>query len=153
VTYSATSTNPAQSVSASIVSSSLDWTFKASYESQSASGTLTYRVTASGCSGWSTSVSASQFAYTGLAGQSNLPADSLVLTSAGPPSSIPGTDTGVASTGQTGGLGTARKVITAQPGRGNGSYEQQLGMVMNLPAGTSGGTYQSTITVTTSAAP
>jgi hypothetical protein len=76
-----------------------------------------------------------------------------VLTSAGSPSVKSGNGTGVATTGQTGGLGTPRKIISAQPRTGNGTYEQQLGIVMNLPANASGGTYQSTITVTTSTAP
>jgi hypothetical protein len=153
VTYAANTSNPAQTVTTSLVSTSLRWLFTASFEEQTAVGALTYRVTGAGCSGWSTSVSAGPFTYTGTARSSEIPANSLVMTNMTAPTVISGSGTGVAGTAQTGGLGTTRKLISASPGSGNGTYEQQLEITMTLPAGSTVGTYKSTITITTAAAP
>jgi hypothetical protein len=153
VTYAANATNPTQTVTASLVNTSLAWSFTASFEEQTAVGALTYRVTGAGCSGWSTSVFAGPFTYTGSARSLDIPANNLVLTNLTAPSVISGSGAGVAGTAQTGGLGTTRKLITATPGSGNGTYEQQLAIAMTLPAGTTIGTYKSTIIISTSAAP
>jgi hypothetical protein len=148
-----TSSNPAQTVSASIVSSSLDWSFPFSFNHQSAAGSLTYRVAASGCSGWSVSVKAGSFTHSGSAPGSTIPASSVFLATTGAPSVISGDGTGVAATGTAGELATNRKIISAQPGRGSGTYQQDLGITVTVPGGTTVGSYRSTITVTAAAAP
>jgi hypothetical protein len=151
--FAANATLPAQAASASIVNSSLAWQFAASFDDQTAAGSLTYRITGAGCSGWSVSMAASAFTYIGSTPGSSIPANSLTLTTGGPTSVISGDGTGVAPTSVTGGLGTTRKVISAQPGAGNGTYEQSLGVSVTVPGGTTVGSYRSTITVTAAAAP
>lgn len=153
VTYTATATTPVQTTFASLVSSTLDWSLPFALTSQTASGTLTYRVTGAGCSGWSVSVAARPFTYTGSAPGSSIPANNVTLTTARPPSVISGNGTGVATTGATGGLGTARKVISAQSGAGNGTFQQVLDVSVTIPAAANIGTYRSTVTITTAAAP
>jgi hypothetical protein len=151
--YTLASTNPATTVSASFNTASVTLSAPFSLDDRTVSGSLSYRATGAGCTGWSVSVTAQPFTYSGSNPGSAIPVDNLVLTNAGAPSVISGNGTGVASTSATGGLGTTRKVMTAQPGTGNGSYEQVLTVAVTVPGGTDIGTYRSRMTITTAAAP
>ena len=50
-------------------------------------------------------------------------------------------------------MNSSRKVLSAQAGSGNGTYEQTLSLSLAMPAGAAVGSYRSTITITTAAGP
>jgi hypothetical protein len=137
----------------SVQSSSLAWNQTVSFSDTQVDGTLRYRIVASGCSGWSVSVSAGPYVYTGPFGGADIPASNLQLTASGPPDVIAGSATGVTRVNATGSMATARKVLTASNGAGNGTYEQQLDFSLTIPGSSRVGTYQSTVTLTSAAAP
>jgi hypothetical protein len=151
-TISATATGM-PTVSVNVVSSSLQWAFSYSYDDQSGSGSIVYRVTGAGCSGWNVSVAAKPFTYTGPGKGRTIPVSSLSLTSIGAPPAISGSGSGVVAATSTGGLGSSQKVLSAQTGTGNGTYEQNLGVSLIVPGRANVGSYRSTITITTAAGP
>ena len=153
IAYRANAPAASQTVSANVLSSNLDWSFTSEFEPQTASGQITYQVTGSGCSGWNVTTSASPFTYTGPAPGTSIPANNLTLTSTGAPTAVSGSTSNVSATSSSGGLAAPRKVLQAQPGSGNGTYQQSLGIGFTLPGSTNVGSYKSTITVTTAAAP
>jgi hypothetical protein len=91
--------------------------------------------------------------YSGSNGGSPIPASNLQLTNSGTPTVVTGAITGVTRTPSTGSLATSQKVLTASSGSGNGTYEQQLDVSLTIPGNARAGTYTSTITLTSVAAP
>jgi len=151
--YTANATGTTQTVSASVVSSSLSWAVAYSFTEQSTSGTLTYRETGAGCAGWNVSVKAQPFTYTGTAAGTAIPANNLALTSIGAPTVVAGSASGVSPVNSAGGLGTPRTVLRSTAGSGAGTYEQQLGVTLTVPGGATVGSYRSTITITAASGP
>jgi hypothetical protein len=132
---------------------SLNWIETYSLTDTVVSGNLVYRVAASGCSGWNVQVSASPFQYTGPNNGSSIPSSNLQLTQAGSPVVHNGTAAGVTAHATGGPMSSPVKVLNATVGSGNGTYEQQLDFNLTIPGKSRTGTYQSTITVTSTAAP
>ncbi len=151
--FQATATDGSHTASASVVESVLDWDFAASFHDQHATGSLTYEVSGSGCSGWNVSLAANPFIYTGEAGGASLEPRHLQLVSTGEPITGSGDGTGVTATGVTGSLDEPRTVLTAASGDGDGTYQQQLGVSITVPGGTPPGIYRSTITVNAATGP
>jgi hypothetical protein len=153
-TYAATATaSGGGTLTATVVDSNLQWWFPYEFIDLTGSGTLTYQVASTGCSGWNVSVVASPFRYSGPAPGATLPTSSLSLISAGAPTTVTGSGTGVSSMPSTGSLATARAVMRAESGRGNGTYQQVLNVGITVPAGTSVGSYRSTITINAASGP
>lgn len=146
-------TDAAGTLTAEVVGGLPEVGVEASFADQAASGALTYRVAAQGCGGWSVSVAAGPFFYEGPAPVGAPNALGLSLISAGAPTVVDGESGGVAAVADTGDLGTERTVLTAAPGGGSGTYEQELGVSVSVPAGAPVGTYRTTITITASSAP
>jgi outer membrane biosynthesis protein TonB len=151
--FQATATDGSHTASASVVESSLDWDFEASFGDQQATGSLTYKVSGSGCSGWNVSLAANPFTYTGEAQGSALEPGHLQLASTGEPVPELGDGTGVTATGVIGSLDEPRTVLTAASGHGDGTYQQRLNVSITVPGGTPPGTYSSTITVNAATGP
>jgi hypothetical protein len=108
-------------------------------------------------SGWSVTVTASAFVYSGLApAQPDIPAGSLTLTGAGAPIYVSGQPIGAGgpvATTASGSFNVAGTVIVASPGWGSGTYSQPLDVELTIPGGSAAGTYTAELTITTSAAP
>jgi hypothetical protein len=112
--------------------------------------------------GWSVSIQVSAFVYTGAAAGTDIPAANFALTSAEQPTAIAGQPVSlVASTGPQipiegivfGSLATPLKTIRATAAYGNGTYSQNLGVTLTIPAQSKVGTYTGTLTTTISATP
>jgi hypothetical protein len=112
--------------------------------------------------GWNVTIQSSAFVWSaGTGGAStgtNIPAANFSLTSAAAPVSTAGqaVDTGgpkVPTTSPVGTLDTARKVVQADASFGNGTYTQDLGVSLAIPAQSAAGAYTGTLTTTISAAP
>ena len=112
--------------------------------------------------GWSVTVMASDFVYTGAAGGTDIPAANFALTSAEQPTLITGQPVDLtASTGPQipiegivfGSLAGGLKVIRATAAYGNGTYTQNLGVTLTIPGQSKVGTYTGTLTTTISATP
>lgn len=130
-----------------------------SHAAQSSSGTMTLTATNDATTGFSVTILASDFAYSGLYSGSPIPAANFSITSAGTPAVTTGQavdPTGgprVPATNATGALNVARKTIQANAGFGVGAYTQALAVTLSIPGRTRAGTYTSTLTTTISAAP
>ena len=130
-----------------------------SHATQSSSGTMTLTTENDRDTGFSVTILASNFAYSGPNAGSPIPAANFSITSAGVPVRITGQAvdaTGgpkVPATNATGALNVARKTIQANPGFGVGVYTQALAVTLSIPAQTRAGTYTSTLTTTYSEAP
>ncbi len=128
---------------------------------QTMSGTLVLTVDdKSGTNaGWHVLVQSSDFVYSGTFGGSNLVADNFVLTSAADPVKIAGQGVTpphgpkVPTTSPVGTLKSAREVVEAGVNHGKGTYTQNLGVQLLVPADTAAGTYTGTLTVTIVAGP
>lgn len=131
----------------------LNWNETYSLTDTTVSGSLVYRIAASGCSGWNVQIAASPFQYTGPYNGSTIPPSNLRLTNAGGPVVHDGTAAGVTPQATSGPMGAPIKVLSATAGAGTGTYEQQLDFDLTIPGKSRAGTYQSTITVTSTAAP
>ncbi|MEA2677854.1 MAG: WxL domain surface cell wall-binding [Chloroflexota bacterium] len=112
--------------------------------------------------GWSVSIQASAFVYTGAAAGTNIPAANFALTSAQQPTMLAGQPVSlVASTGPQipiegivfGSLASPLKTIRATAAYGNGTYSQDLGVTLTIPGQSKVGTYTGTLTTTISATP
>jgi hypothetical protein len=107
--------------------------------------------------GWSVTVSAGAFEYSGVVPtQPDIPAANLTLTSAGAPVYISGQPIGAggpSATSASGTLDVPRTVIAASPGWGSGGYTQPLDVQFTVPGGSAAGTYTAELTITTSTAP
>jgi len=109
--------------------------------------------------GWSVTVLASDFAYSGAYSGSAIAASNFGITSAANP--VRNAGQAVDSTNgpivplisPVGSLDVARKVVAANAGWGKGDYDQNLDVSLNVPADTLVGTYTSTLTVTITAGP
>jgi hypothetical protein len=141
------------SLAMSVQSSSMTWSQSVSFTDTTVTGNLTYRIVASSCSGWAVTVAVSPYAYTGPNGGTAIPASNLQLTNSGIPVVVTGSGTGVTRKETTGSMNTSRKVLSAASGSGTGTYDQQLDFSLIIPGSSRAGTYQSTITLTSAAAP
>jgi hypothetical protein len=107
--------------------------------------------------GWSVTVSAGPFVYSGVASfQPDIPAGNLALTGAGSPvyvSRQPFGARGPTGTAASGSLDVSRTVIVASPGWGSGIYSQPLNVEFTIPGGSAAGTYTSELTISTAVAP
>ncbi len=112
--------------------------------------------------GWSVTIQASDFVYTGANAGTDIPAANFALTSAEQPTLIAGQPVSlVASTGPQipiegivwGSLAAPLKVIRATAAFGNGTYAQNLGVTLTIPGQSKVGTYTGTLTTTISATP
>lgn len=132
-----------------------------SHSPQTTSGTMTLTVDDSTGSnlGWNVTVQASAFVYSGTNGGSDIPAANFSLTSASGATRTAGQaldavgGPAVPLVSPVGTLDSARKVLHAQPLFGNGTYTQQLGVSLSIPAQSAAGTYTGTLTTTIAAAP
>lgn len=112
--------------------------------------------------GWNVTVLSSAFVWVGTAnGGTDIPAAKFALTSASAPTKIAGQAVSVAlSTGPQvpptspiGTLDSARKVLVATAAYGAGTYSQDLGVTLTIPAQSRVGTYTGTLTTTITSAP
>lgn len=133
-----------------------------SHSAQSSIGTLVLTADDSSGSGagWNVTVQSSAFVYSGAFSGTNIPAASFTLASASAATSTAGEAVDV-----TGGpkvpatltppvaIDTARKTLQADATYGEGTYTQDLGVSLAIPAQSRVGTYTSTLTVTVAAGP
>jgi hypothetical protein len=131
-----------------------------SHVAQTSTGTMTLTVTDSAPgAGWNVTILASAFAYSGAHGGTSIAAANLSITEARSPGLVSGQaidPTGgpkVPPSGATGTLDVARKSIQAEVGYGGGTYAQELGVSLVVPANSRAGTYTASLTVTASAGP
>jgi len=143
----------ASNLAVSVGSNSLAWYQEFSLTESVVSGNLVYRLSASSCSGWDVTISASPYVYSGPNAGQSIPASNLILTTAQDPVVIEGSGTGVTNAGGSGPMNTTRRLLSAGSGSGIGTYEQQLDFSLTIPGRARAGTYQSTITITSAAAP
>jgi WxL domain surface cell wall-binding len=114
--------------------------------------------TASGA-GWNVTIVSSDFVYSGSNGGTNIPKANFSITSAAAPSMTAGQAVDVTdgpkvpTVSPVGTLDTARKVLQANAGFGQGTYTQDLGVSLSYPAQSRAGDYTGTLTTTISAAP
>ena len=112
--------------------------------------------------GWNVTIQSSDFVWVGpVNGGIDIPASNLALTSAAVPVRTAGQAVGVAAatgpqvppTAPTGTLESARKTISATAAYGSGTYTQELGITLTIPAMSHVGTYTGTLTTTITSAP
>jgi WxL domain surface cell wall-binding len=111
--------------------------------------------------GWSVTVEGSDFVYAGAAGGTDIPATAFALTSAEEPTWIAGQAVSLtAANGPQippeivyGSLAVPIKTIRATAAYGAGTYSQNLGVTLTIPAQSHVGTYTGTLTTTISATP
>jgi hypothetical protein len=112
--------------------------------------------------GWNVTILASDFAWVGTAnGGTDIPAAKFALTSAAVPTKIAGqavslalsTGPQVPPTSPIGTLDSARKVLVATAAFGAGTYSQDLGVTLTIPAQSRVGVYTGTLTTTITSAP
>lgn len=127
---------------------------------QTSAGTMTLSVTDSAPgAGWNVTILSSAFAYSGANSGTSIPAANLSITEARAPVLVsgqaidPAGGPKVPSSGATGTLDVARKTIQADVGYGGGTYTQDLGVSLVVPADSRAGTYTASLTVTTAAGP
>lgn len=133
-----------------------------SHSAQSSTGTMVLTADDSSGSGagWNVTVLSSNFAYSGANGGTDIPAANFSITSASGATStagepvnavggpkVPLTFTAPAT------LDVARKTLQAELTFGEGTYTQNLGVSLAIPAQSRVGTYTGTMTVTISAGP
>jgi putative surface cell wall-binding protein len=133
-----------------------------SHSAQAGTGTLVLTADDSSGSGagWNVTVQTSAFVYSGAFGGTNIPAANFSLTSASGATSTAGEPVDVV-----GGpkvpltlippvtLDSARKTLQAEVTYGEGTYTQNLGVSLSIPAQSRVGTYAGTLTVTIAAGP
>lgn len=112
--------------------------------------------------GWNVTIISSAFVWVGTAnGGTNIPAINFALTSAAAPTLIAGQAvSATAATGPQvpplspiGTLNSARKTLSATAAYGAGTYTQDLGITLTIPAQSRVGVYTGTITTTITSAP
>ena len=147
--------------SASIADASLS-AVSYSHSAQTSTGTLVLTADDSSGSGagWNVTVQTSAFVYSGSFGGTNIPAANLSLTSASAATSTAGEAVDVVGGPKVPltlippvALDTARKTIQAEITFGEGTYTQNLGVSLSIPAQSRVGTYTGTLTVTIAAGP
>ena len=112
--------------------------------------------------GWNVTIQASAFVWVGTAnGGADIPANKFALTSAAAPIKIAGqVVSATAATGPQvpplsplGTLEVPRKVLSATAAYGSGTYSQDLGVTLTIPAQSRVGVYTGTLTTTITSAP
>ena len=113
--------------------------------------------------GWNVTIQSSAFVWSSqILGGTDIPASAFALTSADAP--VAGLDSQAVSVAAATGpqvpaatpfgtLDTARKVLHATAGYGAGTYTQNLGVTLTIPALSRVGTYTGTLTTTITSAP
>jgi hypothetical protein len=132
-----------------------------SHSAQTNSGTMTLTADDSTGSnlGWNVTILASALVYSGANGGTDIPAANFSLTSAAAPVRTAGQAINgvggpkVPAISPIGTLDSARKTIQALVTFGNGTYAQDLGVSLTIPADSAAGTYTGTLTTTISAGP
>lgn len=133
-----------------------------SHSAQTSTGTMVLTADDSSGSGagWNVTVQSSNFVYSGSNGGTDIPSANFSITSAAAPTSTAGE-----AVDPIGGpkvpplfptpatLDTARKTLHAELTYGEGTYMQDLGVSLSIPAQSRVGTYTGTMTVTISAGP
>ena len=129
---------------------------------QISSGTMTLTATDTSLVvglGWNVTIQASPFVYSGSFGGTNIPAANFSLTAAAAPTLVSGQAVDAANgpkvpaTSPLGTLDVARKVLQANALYGVGTYTQQLGVSLMIPAQARTGTYTTNLTTTISVGP
>jgi hypothetical protein len=138
-------------------------TYSHSAQAQTGTMTLTADDSTGSNAGWNVTIVTSNFVWSagsgGASSGTDIPAVNFSLTSAATPASTAGQAVdGTALHGPyvqttTGTLNSARKTISAGLTYGNGTYTQNLGVNLDIPAQSAAGTYTGTLTTTISAAP
>jgi hypothetical protein len=124
---------------------------------QDSPGTLTLSAAENGCAaqGWNVTIQASAWARDG--GGTPIPDTAFALTQVSNPSVVSGqgidNNGGPKPVNSLGVLNQSRKVLHANAGYGLGSYAQNLGVKLTIPAITLPGTYKTTVTTTITAGP
>jgi hypothetical protein len=132
-----------------------------SHISQTNTGTMTLSADDSTGSnlGWNVTIVSSAFVYSGTGGGTDIPAANFSLTSAAAPTRTAGQAINGAGgpkvpvISPVGTLDSARKTLQALVTFGNGTYAQDLGVSLTIPADSASGTYTGTLTTTISAGP
>lgn len=132
-----------------------------SHADQTNTGTMTLTADDSTGSnlGWNVTILSSAFVYSGTNGGTDIPAADFSLTSAAAPVRTAGQAINgvggpkVPAISPVGTLDSARKTLQALVTFGNGTYTQDLGVSLTIPADSAAGTYAATLTTTISAAP
>lgn len=139
--------------------------FEYSHAAHTVDGTMTLNVDDStgSNSGWFVTIESSDFVWSegtgGAESGTDIPAANFALTSAGTPAMTAGQAVDptngpkVPETSPIGELGTPRTVVEAAEGYGNGTYTQELGVDLDIPAYSAAGTYTGTLTTTIAIAP
>jgi WxL domain surface cell wall-binding len=132
-----------------------------SHSAQTNAGTMTLTADDSTGSnlGWNVTILSSAFVYSGANSGTDIPAANFSLTSAAAPTRTAGQAVNVAggpkvpAVSPVGTLDSARKTMQALALYGNGTYTQDLGVSLTIPADSAAGTYTGTLTTTISAGP
>ena len=131
-----------------------------SHVAQTSTGTMTLTVTDSAPgAGWNVTILSSAVVYSGPHGGTSIPAANLSITEARSPVLVsgqafdPSGGPKVPPSGAPGTLDVARKTIQADVGYGGGTYTQDLGVSLVVPADSRTGTYTANLTVTVIAGP
>lgn len=109
--------------------------------------------------GWNVTVLSSAFVYSGGNGGTDIPAANFSLTSAAAPVMTAGQAVDatngpkVPTTSPVGTLDAAKKEVQAEIAFGQGSYTQDLGVNLGIPAQSRAGTYTGTLTTSITSAP
>lgn len=132
-------------------------------ETSTGTMTLTADDSTGSNAGWNVTILSSDFVWsagsTGAVNGTDITAANFSLTSAADPVSTAGQSVSatdgpmVPATSPVGTLDSARKVVQANAGFGNGTYTQALGVSLDIPADSTSGDYTATLTTTISAAP
>jgi hypothetical protein len=137
----------------------------ASHADQESAGTmvLTADDSTGSNAGWNVTVQTTNFVWSpgsgGASSGADIPAGNFSITSAAAPVSTDGQAvdaTGgpkVPASSPVGTLDSPRKTVQAEAAFGNGTYTQDLGVNLTVPADSAAGTYTGTLTTTISAAP
>lgn len=128
-----------------------------STSAQDSQGNLALSAGEAGCAaqGWNVTIQATDWARDG--GGTAIPKTAFALTQVSNPTVVSGqgidNNGGPKLVNSLGTLDQSRKVIQASPGYGLGTYAQNLGVRLTIPAYTLPGTYKTTVTTTITAAP
>mgnify|MGYP000504075000 CR=1 FL=1 len=133
-----------------------------SHSAQTSTGTMVLTADDSSGTGggWNVTVLGSDFVYSGPNGGANIPAANFSITSApaatataGEPVNVVGGPKVPLTFSAPATLDVARKVLQAELTFGEGTYTQNLGVSLSIPAQSRAGTFTGTMTVTIGAGP
>lgn len=130
-----------------------------SAQAQTGTMTLTADDSSGSGAGWNVTIQSSDFVYSGANSGTDIPAANFALTAAAAPAMTAGEAVDatngpkVPATSPVGTLDSARKVVQAEVGYGEGTYTQSLDVELSIPAQSRAGTYTGTLTTTIAAAP